>query len=556
LHSTSFASAVKQPFFLRGIDLMAVALVALWSLSPIASQAMQRMKFTAEPWKEAPVKIFYLDTTVGNAAFNSTSNPGYLYSMRDSIDAVYSSATLPRGDQDLFFMDTFRYPLVPDISQMIRYGGDQADANGWIVLDAGLMGMGDDADVTDLAGIYYSHAGIPYMPFGSAQTNKDSDIYAYNPRNGTYQFNMTSSQFTFDCEPIRTIDNATKVAIFDEYVTDNDTYVEPSYESSRGTLNMIMNPPAPGRDGNLTFASLILYNWTVLGTTIIVSNHTWATTSCQFRQRFVDSSVYCQAIETDTLFQSSIQTGCYVTAARLSRPQPPAPPLVPFASNLVDAGTPDIFLGQYDNPNISTFFERYIMDPTKTLHNMQPVNLTTVNEKDLKIRVTKLFNTYWQAGFAPMYQAGFNPEAPKIANGLDQFWRGANHHNVSVRETINATFIDGAPVYGLDYGWLAGLFLCSVILLVVGIAGIIWEYTTVAPDILGFANSLVRQSKKVKPPSMALSGHERARALKDMRVQMQDIRPNAPVGKIALAKAHEDKDKRLEKKLKPGRFYE
>jgi hypothetical protein len=43
--------------------------------------------------------------------------------------------------------------------------------------------------------------------------------------------------------------------------------------------------------------------------------------------------------------------------------------------------------------------------------------------------------------------------------------------------------------------------------------------------------------------------------LKEMRVQMQDIRPKAEVGKIALAKVSDDAVKREEKRLKPGRLY-
>lgn len=568
LHSTSFASAVKQPFFLRHIDWLAIALVALWSLSPLASQAMQRMKTPQAGWEPVDVNIFYLDTTVGNGAFNSSAVQSNLYNLRDSIDAVFTGATIPRGAQDIFYMDAWRYPIMPDIDQSKYWASkyrNETDPD----QDAGWTNVNPAWNHGDLNVTYSSHAGVPYMPFWSFAMNKsipsDDQQYDYgigyeqwgggnNSGNGTYNFTMSASYFTFVCDPVEVISNATKHDRFDDYVAANGTKVQQSYASSRGTFYLSITPPSADMNGTFTFASLILSNLTELGTTILTSTNQWATTSCSFQQRFIESWLEC---DVDAVNQYSSNADCSVEWIKEVPAPASLPPLVDFASGLVEAGTPSLYIGQDRNLNISTFVERYLMDPNLVLHNMQPVDLSSVDTDDLTARVRKLFNTYWQCGFAPMYQTGFRPEQDKIDKGLDQFWRGINHHNVTVKTTQGATYTDYAPVVWLDIPWLVTLFICSSILLLVGIAGIIWEYVTVAPDILGFANSLVRSSKRVKPPSMALGAAGRVKAMQNMRVQIQDIRPKDPkVGKIGLAKAHEDPKIRLKKKLKPNRLYE
>ena len=62
---------------------------------------------------------------------------------------------------------------------------------------------------------------------------------------------------------------------------------------------------------------------------------------------------------------------------------------------------------------------------------------------------------------------------------------------------------------------------------------------TISPDVLGFASTVIRKSKYVKLPPVgsAASGAERARALGDIKVMMQDVKPNDPVGRIALGTA-------------------
>jgi hypothetical protein len=180
------------------------------------------------------------------------------------------------------------------------------------------------------------------------------------------------------------------------------------------------------------------------------------------------------------------------------------------------------------------------------------VDLTnsSINSATIERRLGRLFNAYWQAGFAPMYQTGFSEEPDKVALRLDNFTIGKNHHNAATLN-ITATFTDTTPKYIVYFPWLGCLIACSVILLVIGVGGVIWEYSTVGPNILNFANSIVRQSQKVKlPAGTPVSGQQRTRMVGDLRVMMQDVRPKAEVGKLALGTVSE-KSQRLQQ----GRLY-
>lgn len=108
-------------------------------------------------------------------------------------------------------------------------------------------------------------------------------------------------------------------------------------------------------------------------------------------------------------------------------------------------------------------------------------------------------------------------------------------------------------IFKLDWRWVSVLLVSVVVLLVVGIASIIIESFLIAPDVLGYASSLARNNRYLHLPKTAanpMSGPERARTLGAVSVMIQDVKPDKPVGKIALGLHHDRAEK-----LKPGRLY-
>jgi hypothetical protein len=81
----------------------------------------------------------------------------------------------------------------------------------------------------------------------------------------------------------------------------------------------------------------------------------------------------------------------------------------------------------------------------------------------------------------------------------------------------------------------------SAVLLLCATASLVLRMLIVAPDILGFASSLTRDSPyftsdfiPILQGGSIMNGPERARALRRVRIQIVDIRPEDETGHVAL----------------------
>ena len=385
-------------------------------------------------------------------------------------------------------MDPWRYPLVPAIRLLLQNETD--DASEWY-----------DVPIENITiSMYASPLGIPYVPMPSKNS-------------GTFNFFLKSSYFRFTCSGLEV---ATKEEIIQS--TGANFVV-----SDTGTLYLDMVAPSSNEVGIFKFASLITNG----SNNSYISTGTFAYLVCNFSQVFVES---------DTLCENYLSiTDCLVQSIR----QIPRPPdlisLEPFDRFLVNASTPPV-IANVTAANTPTLIERYLADPDRVLHDMTSINLRSqINDTEtLERRISRLFNTFWQAGFDPMYQTGFYETVENTKLKLN-FTNGENHHNVSTIK-IDATFIDASDTYIVYWPWLAVLIACSIILFVAGVAGAIWESQTIGPDVLGFASSIIRQSKYIDVPKAgkAMSGAERAYMMGGVHVMMQDVKPKTDVGKIAL----------------------
>jgi hypothetical protein len=121
--SNSFGAAMKQPFLLRSLDVLTVTVFAVWCLSPIGSQALQRTYDVA--WAEVtePMNVSYLQAYGNNRllspqiAFNATE-----YSLLMQSASVYyistfmplgpSAATRDKNNDTGYLHDQFGFPLL------------------------------------------------------------------------------------------------------------------------------------------------------------------------------------------------------------------------------------------------------------------------------------------------------------------------------------------------------------------------------------------------------------------------------------------------------------
>jgi hypothetical protein len=124
--TNSFGNAIKQPFLLRRLDLLTLLLFFVWCLSPLGSQALQRVYWTEYDIIDVPgnTTMRVLDMTRPNQLFNSQNQTDSFKNMDFTtqlqlISSYYSTTFLPltyaesiKGDdQDRY--NNILFPLNP-----------------------------------------------------------------------------------------------------------------------------------------------------------------------------------------------------------------------------------------------------------------------------------------------------------------------------------------------------------------------------------------------------------------------------------------------------------
>jgi hypothetical protein len=124
-------------------------------------------------------------------------------------------------------------------------------------------------------------------------------------------------------------------------------------------------------------------------------------------------------------------------------------------------------------------------------------------------------------------------------------------------DQTNATRVREFPVYKADVPWILLLLFCSVILFLLGIANIIAAFYVSVPDIFGYVSSLTRENPYVDVPDggTMLDGTDRSRILKDLRVQLADVRVGDEVGYIALKSLAKEPGSDNGLRSRKGRLY-
>jgi hypothetical protein len=525
------ASSFKQPFVLRRFDWVTVALFALWSLSPLAGQAMVRVQYIESGVTLSNVTIPYIDTgsyswTFGIADSLNFTTDDRISDMTDTTAVpkkLYVAGFLPNKPDSFSVMDPYNNPLIP----LIEEETGPRDAEGWVTLTSG--GVDDGPLGAHTGRNYTSFYGLPLVRLqGGSDTSFTVNVTtAYLRLNCSAPAEMTMAQVNATLGP------------------DDD----PFNEDEGGTLWVSIDKMQPNKDGKFRMASMIrpatVMNGSVNTGTTGTSVTTYAHSACTFHQVSVEVSLVCTANQNETNYcgaaaMRELGTGIYT----LTADSPGVIRLLFLSSQMGNFGNTDT--------------ERYILDPDTVNHAYKVngdagFNLTTVPHDLFQQRVSKLFNTFWWGGMTgeyitqPLSGSDTFVPAPGTMLGAPLVTLSGNPVKSSV-----ARRMDYPNIYGTSWAWLSVLFASSSILLFAGVAAVYFDHDTIVPDILGFASSVARKSKYVDLPKMdmTMSGAERANKLKELTVMMMDVKPDAPVGRVALGTWHKEA-----KKLEAGRPY-
>jgi hypothetical protein len=148
----------------------------------------------------------------------------------------------------------------------------------------------------------------------------------------------------------------------------------------------------------------------------------------------------------------------------------------------------------------------------------------------LSVQMTQLINTYLSSS---------------------QDWSPYNLDDAGVLGIINGTNLGttwllgtgkGAPYnpqYYLSWPWLAIDMVTCIILFFAALVGFWLRRHTIVPDVFGYVSSMTRDNPYLHLPDggSTLSGLDRARALKHVKVKIADLRSDSAVGRIGLTVA-------------------
>ena len=433
---------------------------------------MLRMSYIGTNGTTYSTWVEYLDVLSPSTTFDSASGAATFIG---NVNILYGSAIISPIPSQQDPEDAWGNTKIPILEKIAV--NSTADSQGWYTASPGSA--------------YSSLIGVPSYGLGNVTGNST--------------FTLHSSYFDFDCPVLTSLSldaaNASAMAQGIDLVP-----------SGTGSLYMGVSLSTDMQKGYLAFVQQRMDF--VAPTNPSDSNNTddptvYGSTICTFTRSNVEAMLSCNADD------------CMVTKIRNSALNSTAPlPGRDFLSMI----TPWVKFGtEGGQSGIATPAELYISNPNTAGVNdgvTFPDILATVSIQDFTTRLAILFNSYWQSGIAPYVQTGTKDMDAESVN--------------DIRTT--ATVTNTNLVYQTNWGWLALLFVSSVILLVAGVAAAIWDSQTIGPDILGFASSMVRNNKYMKVPDVgiALSGPQRARMLGDVEVMLQDVRVGADVGKIAL----------------------
>jgi hypothetical protein len=453
--------------------------------------------------------ISYLNTAQENPGLSSTWQAANNYS--DSMDVLYAAVFQQTSQFQPTGSDPWGNPLIPVYEYLIN--SPQSDPNA--IIDIGRP------ETT----YYSSYYGIPLATFV-----EDEGVFG-----GVWNFTMESSYLYLDCPSLRfeTFDH-----IADE-LKQADVDIFNLWNTTGGSLTMNMSPPTAEKlTGNLTFISSCSAKKTANGTS------TYAYANCSLSQTFVSSNVSCE------------NTNCTVNSVK-KRPDMKPTKLSNFMPEFIKAS--DTGLSAYPIIGNTTYSitELFIRDSTNATQPGSGLycdlgylqNTTEIFTRSLSY----LINTFYSTGFTHDFRVGSVTagEVVTISNGTNQKEYGipitASSEGTHKYQSKTSPFL-----FGISWVFISLYEFCAVMLLLIGIAGVLLESRTIAPDILGFASSVARHSKYVKLPKVdgTMSGAERARRMGDTRVMMQDVRAESEVGRIVLGTVSEGA-----MRLRKGRMY-
>jgi hypothetical protein len=197
-----------------------------------------------------------------------------------------------------------------------------------------------------------------------------------------------------------------------------------------------------------------------------------------------------------------------------------------FLDNMVQASGPPVTDGDHYLTS-SSWFSAYTLklEGSSGFEDNTPAEVAIYPSRGL----TKLLNSYLSAS----QQALIDTSDFRAVMGaiLGQ--------PTNVYETATMDGAPYSPQYRISWPWMTLDFISCIVLLVASSVAVAIGKRTLAPDVFGYVSSLTRDNPNINLPDggSTLSGLDRARMLRKVKVQLADVNGPDGVGRVGLAMA-------------------
>lgn len=548
-----------------------VAFVLLWAFNPLGSQASFRLAYlhtsvgfehgiitTVDPNIDKLPRNIMFDTRLGTNRFRPTVQALYASAVYDVISRIQNVDNTTSEYLDL-----------------ISILGGQKSAGVQAAMD--IWGNLRIPNIDYLPGYDAKHPEewleVPWRTSVQNYASLIGDVFegVRRGRNGLTAFNLTSSYQSLDvsgyaldhctcvrsdefqqCSPWVVVKNDRELQWFKDTlnITRNDAF-NPRNVSIPGQFIFLATPPinstcdTPPYHPPLYFGTYVTRP-VVNPTNATVSYPELITTRCSVSTSYVDAEVKCA-----TKSLGKAECGVERIRRQLKPPTPIGSSLLDtcsylpngtavYRSGLHQVGLNDAFMHLLNlaqtGGGAPGIVEQYLHDPMTAFSGLTK-DYGHIDKIDVKIverRISLLYNTLWKASWMHPAAVSGNLSLLRASNIYD------DRSTLFLKSTSLTTY-PLPPVYAINVPWMILYFISVGVMFAAAVASLVFHAQCRAPTILGFASSLLRDSKYFEDPMYHMNstedGSEKSKRLENVRVMVADVRGGDVVGKVALAPA-------------------
>jgi hypothetical protein len=510
--STSLTSTVTSQLQLRSLSILGVALLVIWSLSPIGGQASVRVMTIGSRDTQVQESLWYM---VNNGNFGAYTSGDLLIQGRASAGVVFVAALMGSPATKSSPLDLWGNVKIPRIE---GYEGiAQMDGEGWYDTNGGNV----DA--------YSSLIGIPIMGIN------DSKFIDYVTKVQSPYLSLQCSINTTVTERQRLEDKM--LPGLSSNASSSGAYIFWDIPDSVAQFANSSLKPRDKMPPETLSPLKIKY--------VPLYNRNNFTLTCNVTQSYIEAEIRCPT--------SSTCASSRIRRSKLNH--------LPPAWTFIDLSwrTPSLLfegmLGNFNGkPSYPTLFDRYLSDPY--LINSNYANVSQTTEDKATIRLGQMLNAY----FACLN--GFFAVSAGINNDTAYFWD--NNQTFTKKQEVllngylynpydlpaeNTTFktktwssdvskIERKDVIVAHRAWVVALCVASIVLIVASLmAPFVHHFLTVGVDIAMNISSLAtRDNPYMDLPQTGtyLDASDRARLLRDHKVRFGEAEGPAGVGSLVM----------------------